>query len=334
MEIIKSGAYDSFACIASACPDSCCQLWDVEIDSESLARYRVLPAPLGDSIRAHLAISEDGACFETVEGRCPMWRRDGLCEIQAQLGHEALCQTCRQFPRLTHDYGDFQEWGLELSCPEAARLLLSADREDIRLEAPGTGEGDYDPEEMALLRSTKAEALKLIRSVSPSEAPAVLLLYGYHVQSMLEGFDVPPFSPEAALETAAGFAGKGSLDGIFDFLKGLEILCPGWEKRLSHYSTPKFGTESTRLLDYFIRRYWLQAVSDADLAARVKFMVTSAIAVSALGGSFITTAQAYSKEVENCTENMDAFLDAAYDCPTLTDDKLLGILCAILTTDN
>ena len=30
------------------------------------------------------------------------------------------------FPRLTHDYGDFAELGLELSCPEAAKLILNA----------------------------------------------------------------------------------------------------------------------------------------------------------------------------------------------------------------
>ena len=47
-----------------------------------------------------------------------MWRQDGLCRIQAELGHEALCKTCREFPRLRHDYGSFVELGLELH-PEA-----------------------------------------------------------------------------------------------------------------------------------------------------------------------------------------------------------------------
>ena len=27
--------------------------------------------------------------------------------IQAELGEQALCKTCREFPRLTHDYGGF-----------------------------------------------------------------------------------------------------------------------------------------------------------------------------------------------------------------------------------
>ena len=35
-------------------------------------------------------------------------------------------QNLPEFPRLTHDSGDFQDWGLELSCPEAARLILES----------------------------------------------------------------------------------------------------------------------------------------------------------------------------------------------------------------
>ena len=77
---------------------------------------------------------------------------------------------------------------------------------------------------------------------------------------------------------------------------------------------------------YFVERYWLQAVSDYDLYCRVKFVVVSCLVIAGLGGGLAETAQIYSKEIENNTDNVEALLDAAYTHPALTDDKLLGLL--------
>ena len=150
MKITKPVYFDTFRCIASACPDSCCKEWDVQVDDDAAAFYRRLPGPLGDRLREVLK-DEDGETVMTIIGhRCPMWRDDGLCRIQAELGHEALCRTCREFPRLTHDYGDFIEYGLELSCPEAARIILSEPAAFVTTEVPG-GEIEYDEDAMAVL---------------------------------------------------------------------------------------------------------------------------------------------------------------------------------------
>ena len=125
MELRKPDFYDMFHCIAACCPDSCCKEWDVAVDAEKAALYRALPGALGEKLREFLQ-DEDGETYLTLDhGRCPMWRADGLCRIQAELGEHALCNTCRDFPRLRHDYGSFTELGLELSCPESARILLS-----------------------------------------------------------------------------------------------------------------------------------------------------------------------------------------------------------------
>ena len=75
-----------------------------------------------------------------------------------------------------------------------------------------------------------------------------------------------------------------------------------------------------------MERYWLQAVSDFDLAGRVKFTVISCLLVQYLGGDIFRTAQLYSKEIENNMDNVEAILDAAYTHPAFTDDKLLGML--------
>ena len=75
--------YDRFRCLAGACPDSCCQEWDVDVDPDSAKRYRALPGELGDALRAALTDTEDGTVLAQTSGRCPMWRQDGLCRIQA-----------------------------------------------------------------------------------------------------------------------------------------------------------------------------------------------------------------------------------------------------------
>ena len=62
------------------------------MDEASAEYYRSLSGPLGDRLREVLVEEEGGTVMQIVDGRCPMWRQDGLCRIQAELGEEALCQ--------------------------------------------------------------------------------------------------------------------------------------------------------------------------------------------------------------------------------------------------
>ena len=328
MVIFKPEYYDRFTCLAAACPDSCCKEWEVAVDPQTAASYRALPGALGQRLRQVMK-EEDGETYLTVEnGRCPMWRSDSLCRIQAELGHDALCKTCREFPRLTHDYGAFTELGLELSCPEAARLILSVPASAFPMPDLSQCQ-DYDPADMQLLLQTRREALTLLEDPNYTlpQALSLLLLYGCHAQSLLDGEDVPDFSPKAALDTAKSLSQPGSCQAIREFFLRLEILTPTWQQRLAAPSRPGDWTENYRLLaKYFVQRYWLQAISDFDLVCRVKLCVILCLLIRDLGGDLVVTAQLCSKEIENSAENVDALLDAAYTCPAFTDDKLLGLL--------
>ena len=328
MEISRPSYYDEFHCIASRCPDSCCREWDVQVDEEAVRRFAQLPGSLGETLRRSL-YEEEGEVYIGFSGnRCPMWREDGLCELQARFGEEALCRVCREFPRLHHDYGDFKELGLELSCPEAARILLTAQPGPmVTEEVPGGEAPGYDTGAMAVLRATRQEMLALLADPRPlGQVLALALLYGCHAQGLLDGNPVPAFDPEAALATAREMAVPGDLPGIAEIFLGLEILTPRWRHRLSHPEGAPLQEGCRNLMRYFVGRYWLQAVSDYDLYCRVKFMITACIVVSTLGGDFVDTAQLFSKEIENDADNMDALLDAAYDHEALTDSRLLGIL--------
>lgn len=331
MKIFKPAYFDSFRCIADSCPDSCCKEWEVEVDDCSARLYRSLSGSLGDRLRSVLRDDPQWGTVMAIEnGRCPMWREDGLCRIQAELGHDALCKTCRDFPRLCHDYGTFQEWGLELSCPEAARLILTAPEASfLSKEVPGGDDADYDEDAMFTLLQTRITALDILSDSKYTipQALTLLLYYGYHVQALLDGADIPDFNTVSILANAQDFAVPGGEQTLVDFFKNLEILTTEWLERLTQPLSPTPWTEKFRnLARYFVERYWLQAVSDCDLVSRVKLTVVSCILVRLLGGDLIQTAQLYSKEIENSTENMDAILDAAYSHPALTDRQLLGML--------
>ena len=326
MKIRKPAYFDTFRCIAGACPDSCCKEWDVVVDEDAAAFYRALPGALGDRLRQVLQEEDGETVMAIVDRRCPFWRTDGLCDIQAALGHDALCKTCREFPRLTHDYGDFIEYGLELSCPEAARIILSAPAEWVEEEVSG-GECEYDEEAMEVLLRTRNTARRILTQGSTvPETLAALLLYGYQAQAELDGAEEMPFDASTALTSVAPFARNGDEKRMVEFFKELEILTPQWRARLDAPTPGEWNAAYRTLARYFVDRYWLQAVSDYDLVSRVKLTVISCLLIRHLGGDLLQTAQAYSKEIENDADNVNALLDAVYQSPAFTDEKLLDLL--------
>ena len=329
MKISYPAYYKEFQCIAGACPDSCCKEWEVDVDDAAAAFYRGLDGDLGDRLRQVLKDTEDGTVMVIEDGRCPMWRRDGLCRIQAELGHDALCQTCRQFPRLRHDYGDFLELELELSCPEAARLILSESAHWLTEDAPGGQEPEYEEDVMAILLESRNTALAFLDTTSlpPNRALAVLLLYAHEVQSWIDGGDPAVLDATACLELAEKYAATGDWQQLVSFFEGLEILTPRWQDRLSAPACHgNWHKGFSALAQYFVGRYWLQAVSDYDLICRVKLTVAACLLICRLGGNFAETAQLCSKEIENNPDNLEAILDGAYTSPALTDVQLLSLL--------
>ena len=328
MNVRKPSYYDDFQCVADRCPDSCCQQWEVDVDEAAAAFYRSLPGPLGDRLRQVLRDREDGTVMTIENGRCPMWRADGLCRIQAELGEQALCQVCRRFPRLRHDYGSFAELGLELSCPEAARLILTAeDAPPVFIEEETEAEEPEDAFALEILLRTREDALSLLKKAqNPADALTLLLFYGAQAQEMLDGGEPEAFDPAAALETASAMAAEPDIPGFLGFFRGLEILTEEWAALLDRPCTPALPPHAMALARYLVERYWLQAVSDYDLMGRVKFILISCLLVGLLGGDEVRTAQLFSKEIENDLENVNAILDAAYAARAFTDDRLLGML--------
>lgn len=332
MERIVWNVLKRFRCIAERCPDSCCKDWAVDVDSVSAQNYLALDGALGARLRQVLKQDDGQYYMELEQGRCPMWRKDGLCSIQAELGHDALCQVCREYPRLYMDFGDFQEWGLELSCPEAARLLLQ-DMSAETLHFDSGEEAEYDAECMAILKRSQAETLSFLRS-SPlpiNEILAVLLLYAHGVQGEIDGGLESALNAADCIAEAKKYAGTPDACALVDFFQNLEILTDRWAEQLNNVSANyricmQQELQLRNLIAYFVRRYWLQAVWDYDLVCRVKFILAACILIMGMGHDVLSNAQLFSKEIENDPDNRNAILDAAYSSPSFTDANLLGLL--------
>lgn len=118
--------YMKFHCIADKCPDSCCEKWEIVIDDETADIYENAAGEIGEKLRKSMIIDDEGdRVFVLNNGRCPFLEDSGLCEIHRKLGENCLCDTCHEYPRAVQDCGDFAECDLSLSCPEAARIILS-----------------------------------------------------------------------------------------------------------------------------------------------------------------------------------------------------------------
>ncbi len=328
MELRYPTYYREFACIANRCPDSCCHEWEVEVDEATAAVYQSLAGPLGNDLREALYEEEGRTCLRNREGRCPMWRQDGLCRIQAELGHDALCQVCRSFPRLRHDYGDFLELGLELSCPEAARIILHSPTEFVTETVEGGELPEYDREVMDILRESRDTALALLSDEArpiPQRLTG-LLMYAYHIQAQMDGAEIRPFDVNAALAEAEQFAGAGDWEALAVFYANLDLLTERWENLLNHPEKPRWEEPFAAFGRYFVARHWFQAVSDYDLTGRIKLLLSACALLSRLPGALEQKAQLWSKEIENSSDNLYAILDGCYTEPALTDANLLGLM--------
>lgn len=349
--------YKEFACLGGACPDTCCAQWEVVVDDDTAARYAVVPGDLGRRLRAALTLDEDGdRILRFPQGRCPLLTEDSLCSVQKALGHEALCRTCREFPRLCQDYTVFREHSLSLSCPEAARLILLSPRLPV-LECSGAedpedaADVDYDPKDLALLRSVRSRLFGILGNTGLSFPLRLALCLEAARLAQAEWDGTPP---------AAGPTVPSARDwdpqAFRDLFRSMDILSPEWASALeslpasAHPSTsapspisdPSPASESPDpFLEYpqifsnfcydaFYRNLFC-AVADFDLLPRVQAAAAACLLcrdlARAQGGSQETLLRLlclYDREVEHCADNRDALLDACCEMPCLSLPSLFS----------
>ena len=125
----KPHYYDKFSCTAEQCPDTCCAGWQIVIDENSLEKYSNVSGDFG--IRLLNSINWREEIFEQYEKRCSFLNAENLCDIYKELGADALCDTCRLYPRHIEEFENLREFSLSLSCPVAAKMILQC-QESVR----------------------------------------------------------------------------------------------------------------------------------------------------------------------------------------------------------
>ena len=127
---LQPRSYHGFRCIGAECEDTCCIGWIVNIDKDTYDAYQSCDDPeLGPRLHELVTISaagnsDDNYARITLSGPgCP-FLAEGLCGIQKKLGERYLSMMCSAYPRVMNVVDDVLERSLDLSCPEAARLVL------------------------------------------------------------------------------------------------------------------------------------------------------------------------------------------------------------------
>ncbi len=248
MKLYAPEYYKKFICIADKCEHSCCIGWEIDIDDDTLERYKALECGYGKSIAD--SISFDGAPhFKLCErDRCPHLDERGLCRIILEVGEDYLCGICREHPRF-YNYTDVAEVGLGMSCREAARLILSSPNYCIMEEI-----GQTDAEDLCLTFNGRLERERVFAILRDTrldyQARIKRICFDYGIDSVddcvwLEIIDSLEYLDESHRELFMNYSDKKR--------------AVGWDECLE------------RALAYFVYRHCTEAFDYDDFRARLAF---------------------------------------------------------------
>lgn len=315
MKIVKPTFYKNFKCIAGDCPDSCCQGWEVDADSDSLEYYKTLDNSLEIKKRIDSVLSKDefdNTIFTLApKKRCPFLNDENLCDMHIAIGGEHTPYTCRTFPRFIYDFGGTREIGISFSCPVASDMMYNTESFDFETELNSDLPtlNDIDAEKYFLLYKGRAEAYKIAKDKNKSirERLNDLLDLGVLLQEKLFPYD------------------EGGDDiAFFDVFKNPELINPEWKEKVENFSLKQVSdTQSNEnILMYFLYKYLMQAVYDDDALSKIKMAVLG-VFINTYFGEDSWTVHLWSKETEHSQYNMDRYkkLLKSADCLSVTELK-------------
>lgn len=315
MKIVKPTFYKTFKCIAGDCPDSCCQGWEVDADSDSLEYYKTLDNSLEIKKRIDSVLSKDefdNTIFTLApKKRCPFLNDENLCDMHIAIGGEHTPYICRTFPRFIYDFGATREIGISFSCPVASDMMYNTEsfdfETDVNSDLPTLN--DIDAEKYFLLYKGRAEAYKIAKDKNKSirERLNDLLDLGVLLQEKLFPYDE-----------------GGDNIAFFDVFKNPELINPEWKEKVENFSLKQVSdTQSNEnILMYFLYKYLMQAVYDDDALSKIKMAVLGVL-INTYFGEDSWTVHLWSKETEHSQYNMDRYkkLLKNADCLSVTELK-------------
>lgn len=267
--VVQPDYYEKFHCIGGDCEDNCCcYAWRVDVDRATWLRYQAcqsetLKPRLQEFIqmepRADLRSTVQFATIKFLPNRrCSFLGEDMLCAIHKELGAEALSNTCAEYPRMVNLFGPQYEYGLAVSCPEAARvallhpeptaLVMSEGSADLARRAIATFELKCRPADVEAFNLLRVMILRILQWREVSLGARVMLLGSLLSETSYPHGQARFRSPKdimVALETyAALFADPAYVETEFRQLPGnlpRKLQCTtSFLADFLHQATPRF----------------------------------------------------------------------------------------------
>lgn len=314
MKITAPAYYKSFKCIAGKCKHSCCIGWEIDIDEDTIDKYKIVKGPIGEKLKNSIRFQDGTYSFILSDNeRCPFLNSNNLCDIYIELGEENLCQICTDHPRFRNYFSDRTEVGIGLCCEAAGKIILSDTTGFSEIILSDDGEKEYLSEDEKYIIDLRKNLILIIQNNKNNIEDGIKLMLDY----------------------ADIIYRDKTISQWISVLKGLEILDLNWKKyldRISGFSDKMtqtseigFNTQFANLISYFLYRYLPDAVNYSDLTARICFAVLGYKIIKTLCLSDILTkgkcefedlvefARMYSSEIEYSQENTDRILDIYID---------------------
>ncbi len=319
MKIVKPTFYKDFKCIAGACPDSCCQGWEVDADSDSLDYYKTLDPSLEIKQRIDRVLSKDefdNTIFTLApKKRCPFLNDENLCDMHIAIGGEHTPYTCRTFPRFIYDFGGTREIGVSFSCPVASDMMYELPsfefEDEITDELPSLN--DIDGMLYYTLIKARKQAYEIVKDKSK--------LLNVRLQNLLD------FARD--LQSDIDDYPDSDDDGIdfFEVFDNPELINPEWEEKVKSGSVKHVSNSQANenIAMYFLYKYFLQAVYDNDVLSKAKMAVVGVL-VHTYFGEDSWTIHLWSKETEHSQYNMDRYKNLLKTAKCLSTENLKMLL--------
>lgn len=377
--------FKKFKCIASECEDTCCAGWEIVIDEDTYDIYKKVEGEFGERLKNEIYLDEeDEPIFKLKGNNCAFLNNNKMCDIYSELGEDALCYTCQQYPRYTEEFGSIREVGLSLSCPEAARIILGTSditkfetSEDDGM-VPAYNDISFD----IFMQLTKARKIimQIIqdRSIELKNRIAIILSFSQEIQKKIDDNKIDEIADVCEKYCNKEFI-NSYIEGLYKYknnyeykynnmkkyfmvYKNLDHINERWPHILNDVSKDLFGKETNceaymdkhknfdlyymnnfyeyeHLIVYFIFRYFMKAVFDYDVSAKVKMAVVSYLIIKELGvhrwsiNNKVFTKEdqeevmrMYSKDIEHSDDNMESLYETFESANVFKEEDLLIML--------
>ncbi len=314
MNYVFPDYYSQFECIGSECEDTCCAGWQIVIDNKSMKKYMDYKGGFGNRLCNSIDFKEQ--TFKQYNRRCAFLNEENLCDIYSEAGKDMLCRTCKNYPRHIEEFEGYREVSLSLSCPIAAKIMLTNTNKVTFIEKEKSSRDEsYDDFDYLLfdkLLEVREAIISILqnREINIYTRMAMVLALSHDVQTRIDKnsiFEIDDvicryaredayirFESEVNSKKQSCTDRKDIMKDVFSIFRKLEKLKPNWEKQIGKYEDILYRRNSyekllkyrlddntfEQLMVYFVFTYYLGAVYDCNQYSKMKLAIISTMLIN------------------------------------------------------